>query len=102
MPCDDCDEPCYQEVRCDHCNGSGVGQICAINGISQPTWFGLQHPLNLTEACPACRGRKYIRVFPEDLPCRDEDGMEYDGEPYDEQDEGDEGGDEEDYQDYQR
>ena len=83
MNCEDCSAPCYEEVRCPECE-SGIWQGCAINGISEPNFFGLQHPLNLTETCPTCRGRKYVRVFPEDLPCRDVDVMDYEESDEDE------------------
>lgn len=85
MNCKSCPEPCFEEVRCQECQVSGIWQGCAINGISEPNWFGLQHPLlNLTETCPMCRGRRYVRVFPEDLPCKDGDYIDGDDEFTDE------------------
>lgn len=59
-PCDGCDDACCWEEVCQECNGTGIWQGCAINGIAEANWYGLPHPLNLLESCPACKGEGRI------------------------------------------
>jgi hypothetical protein len=61
--CNDCQAECWYYVTCSECHGSGIWQGCAINGIIEPNWIGLHHPLNLLESCPTCGGYREIIVY---------------------------------------
>lgn len=49
---------CY--IPCPECSQSGIFIGAGINGIREPNFYGLEHPLNLLESCRLCGGEKII------------------------------------------
>lgn len=62
-PCEGCEDLCWWKETCPHCKGSGIWQGCVVGGVDSPNWYGLAHPLNLTQTCQTCLGAKEVIYY---------------------------------------